>query len=65
MTEVHNSILRKITIKFNENDYLDFLLESNEHGLTPEEQIYKLIDYYILVRRRRAKVKFHRKTRIS
>ena len=63
MTEVHNSILRKITIKFNENDYLDFLLESNEHGLTPEEQIYKLIDYYILVRRRRAKVKFHRKTR--
>ncbi len=64
MTEVHNSILRKITIKFNENDYLDFLLESNEHGLTPEEQIYKLIDYYILVRRRRAKVKFHRKTRI-
>ena len=64
MTEVHNSILRKITIKFNENDYLDFLLESNEHGLTPEEQIYKLIDYYILVRRRRAKVKFHSKTRI-
>ena len=64
MTEVHNSILRKITIKFNENDYLDFLLESNEHGLTQEEQIYKLIDYYILVRRRRAKVKFHRKTRI-
>jgi len=64
MTEAHNSILRKITIKFNENDYLDFLLESNEHGLTPEEQIYKLIDYYILVRRRRAKVKFHRKTRI-
>ena len=64
MTEVHNSILRKITIKFNENDYLDFLLESNEHGLTTEEQIYKLIDYYILVRRRRAKVKFHRKTRI-
>ena len=64
MTEAHNSILRKITIKFNENDYLDFLLESNEQGLTPEEQIYKLIDYYILVRRRRAKVKFHRKTRI-
>jgi len=57
--------LRKITIKFNENDYLDFLLESNEHGLTPEEQIYKLIDYYILVRRRRAKVKFYNNTRIS
>ena len=65
MTEVHNSILRKITIKFSENDYLDFLLESNEHGLTPEEQIYKLIDYYILVRRRRAKVKFYNNTRID
>ena len=64
MTWSPMSILRKITIKFNENDYLDFLLESNEYGLTPEEQIYKLIDYYILVRRRRAKVKFHRKTRI-
>ena len=51
-------ILRKITIKFSEDDYLDFLLESNEHGLTPEEQIYKLIGYYILVRRRRARVKF-------
>jgi len=57
--------LRKITIKFNENDYLDFLLESNEHGLTPEEQIYKLIDYYILVRRRRSKVKFYNNTRID
>ena len=42
MTQLPTSILRKITIKFNENDYLDFLLESNEYGLTPEEQIYKL-----------------------
>ena len=58
-------ILRKITIKFNENDYLDFLLESNEYGLTPEEQIYKLINYYILVRRRRARVKFHTNTKIG
>ena len=63
MTQLPTSILRKITIKLTDDDYLDFLLESNEHGLTPEEQIYKLIDYYILVRRRRAKVKFHRKTR--
>ena len=59
------SILRKITIKFNENDYLDFLLESNEHGLTPEKQVHKLINYYILVRRRRPKVKFHTNTKIS
>ena len=59
------SILRKITIKFSENDYLDFLLESNENGLTPEEQIYKLINYYILVRRRRARVKFHTNAKIG
>ena len=65
MTQLSIFILRKITIKFNEDDYLDFLLESNEHGLTPEEQIYKLIDYYILVRRRRAKVKFYNNTRID
>ena len=65
MTYLSIFILRKITIKFNEDDYLDFLLESNEHGLTPEEQIYKLIDYYILVRRRRAKAKFYNNTRID
>ena len=65
MTQLPTSILRKITIKLTEDDYLDFLLESNEHGLTPEEQIYKLINYYILVRRRRAKVKFYNNTRID
>ena len=57
------SILRKITIKFSDNDYIDFLLESNEHGLTPEEQIYKLINYYILVRRRRVKATFNDNSR--
>ena len=65
MTQLPTSILRKITIKLTEDDYLDFLLESNEHGLTPEEQVHKLINYYILVRRRRSKVKFHTNTKIS
>ena len=55
--------MRKITIKFSDNDYIDFLLESNEHGLTPEEQIYELVNYYILVRRRRAKIKFNNNSR--
>ena len=55
--------MRKITIKFSDDDYIDFLLESNEHGLTPEEQIYELINYYILVRRRRAKIKFNNNSR--
>ena len=45
MTQLPTSILRKITIKLTEDDYLDFLLESNEHGLTPEKQVHKLINY--------------------
>ena len=65
MTQLPTSILRKITIKLTEDDYLDFLLETNEHGLTPEKQVHKLKNYYILVRRRRPKVKFHTNTKIS
>ena len=50
-------ILRKITVKLNEKDYLDFLLESNEHENTVEEQITEIIQYYVLIRRRRVKLK--------
>ena len=50
-------ILRKITIKLSEKDYLDFLLESNEYNNTAEEQIREIIQYYILSRRRRTKLK--------
>ena len=50
--------MRKIIIKLNERDYLNFLLESNEHGLTAEEQIHEIINYYILIRKRRAKIQF-------
>tara|TARA_X000001036_G_scaffold298154_1_gene277217 strand:+ start:269 stop:451 length:183 start_codon:yes stop_codon:yes gene_type:complete len=49
--------LRKITVKVNEKDYLDFLLESNEHENTVEEQITEIIQYYVLIRRRRVKLK--------
>jgi hypothetical protein len=48
--------LRKITVRLNEKDYLDFLLESNEHNNTAEEQIYEIIRYYVLIRHRRAKL---------
>jgi hypothetical protein len=48
--------LRKITIRLNEKDYLDFLLESNEHNNTTEEQIHEIIQYYVLIRRRRTKL---------
>ena len=48
--------MRKIIIKLSEKDYLEFLFESNEHGFTVEEQIHEIINYYLLVRKRRAKV---------
>tara|TARA_B100001123_G_C15245983_1_gene1000912 strand:+ start:261 stop:452 length:192 start_codon:yes stop_codon:yes gene_type:complete len=50
-------ILRKITVRLGERDYFDFLLESNEYNNTAEEQINEIIQYYILIRRRRAKLK--------
>ena len=49
--------MRKITVKLNEKDYFDFLLESNEHENTVEEQIHEIIKYYVLIRRRRVKLK--------
>ena len=52
-------ILRKITIKLSEKDYLDFLLESNDYDNTVEEQVHEIIQYYILIRKRRLKLKTH------
>jgi len=48
--------LRKITVRLSEKDYLDFLFESNEYNNTAEEQVNEIIQYYILIRRRRAKL---------
>tara|TARA_B100000029_G_scaffold408570_1_gene409869 strand:+ start:389 stop:571 length:183 start_codon:yes stop_codon:yes gene_type:complete len=48
--------LRKITVRLSEKDYLDFLFESNEYNNTAEEQVHEIIQYYILIRRRRAKL---------
>ena len=49
--------MRKITIRLNEKDYFDFLLESNEYDNTVEEQIHEIIKYYVIIRRRRVKLK--------
>ena len=57
--------MRKIVIKLNEKDYLDFLFESNEHGFTAEEQIHEIINYYILVRKRRIKTQFSKNRLMS
>jgi len=39
----------------NENDYHDFSQIANEYGLTVEEKIYEIIDYYLLIQRGRFK----------
>ncbi len=57
--------MRKITVRLNEKDYLDFLLESNEYSNTAEEQIYEIIQYYVLIRRRRVKLKKNSKENLD
>jgi len=53
--------LRKVIIKLNEKDYVDFLQISNGDGLKPEEKIYEIINYYLIIERKKRKVKFSRK----
>ena len=48
--------MRKITIKLRERDYFDFLLASNEFGLTVEEKIHEIINYYLIIQRKRRKI---------
>jgi hypothetical protein len=40
-----------------EKDYHDFLRVSNKYGLEVEEKIYEIIQYYLLVERRRFKIR--------
>jgi len=47
--------LREIRIKINEKDYLDFLKSSEGYNLTIEEKILEIINYYIILERRRMK----------
>jgi len=53
--------LRKVVIKLNAKDYVDFLQISNGDGLTAEEKIYEIINYYLIIERKKRKVKFSRK----
>jgi hypothetical protein len=53
--------LRKVVIKLNEKDYVDFLQTSNGAGLTAEEKIYEIINYYLIIERKKRKIKFSRK----
>jgi len=51
-TKLH---LKELIIKMNENDYHEFLQIANEYGLSVEEKIYEIIDYYLLIQRGRFK----------
>lgn len=47
--------MRKIIIKFSTQDYLDFQNIANESGLTPEEKIQEIVQYYLIIERNRKK----------
>jgi hypothetical protein len=48
--------VREVRIKINEKDYLDFLKASNGYNLTIEEKILEIINYYVIIERKRMKV---------
>ncbi len=47
--------MREIRIKINEKDYLDFLKASEGYNLTVEEKILEIINYYVIIERKRMK----------
>ena len=48
--------MREIRIKISEKDYLDFLKAVNGHNLTIEEKILEIINYYVIIERKRMKL---------
>ncbi len=41
----------------NEKDYHDFLNIANEYGFTVEEKIHEVINYYLLIERKKFKTR--------
>ena len=48
--------LREVKIKISEKDYLDFLKALNGYNLTIEEKILEIINYYVIIERKRMKL---------
>ena len=48
--------LREVRIKISEKDYLDFLKASEGYNLTIEEKILEIINYYVIIERKRMKI---------
>lgn len=47
--------MRKIVIKFDEQDYQDFARISNEYGLSVEEKLREIIDVYLIIQKKQFK----------
>ena len=50
--------LREVSIRLNDSDYFRFLAEANENGETAQELLFEIVNYYILVNKKRYTVKF-------
>ena len=48
--------LWEVKIKISEKNYLDFLKASNGYNLTIEEKILEIINYYVIIERKRMKL---------
>ncbi len=47
--------MREVRIMISEKDYLDFLKASEGYDLTVEEKILEIINYYVIIERKRIK----------
>ena len=47
--------MKELILKMTEDDYHEFLQIANESGLSVDEKIYEIIDYYLLIQRGRFK----------
>jgi len=47
--------VREIILKFNNRDYLDFQKVADASGLTPEEKLQEIVEYYLIIERNRKK----------
>ena len=47
--------LKELIIKMSEDDHRAFSRLANEYGLSVEEKIYEIIEYYLLIQRGRFK----------
>lgn len=50
--------MREIKIKLEEKDYLDFVKECNLSGQTAQEKMYEVVNFYLIVHRKRFMIEF-------